>query len=624
MAPQQYHDNPNVHVHEFEDEESGYSYEEPLHDEPPRGSFRNSSGGIDHGVSLSRIHPLPSGAGDSHQAPLVDFDAFASDAEKLSAILKCADAEGHKHALAVDYYRFRRYLLLVPIVLMSLFVAIAGFIAASDVMSEAMQVGDSTMQEFLTILVATFGFLVLLLTLLLNGLDYNSAVRFHRAASEDLHGLCDKVRLYRMERAVDERAREEDEDLFPDDDASTSDESSDEEEVADENAIIPHQGNALQVKRQLKKTKKMHKRQEKLTKKLVKQKVRQAREEQELSKDVITFYGYHAQLHQITIGCRSDVPPQISKFFQVMESRVELMSLSRLGVEEESRMRKNQIVRLCAHEIYNEVSNFALWPLLTPNVDRTVEGALKTVGQMLNMNYRAQKRCKLIPCCPIPLCCKKKTTDNVFAIINEGIDQRELDMMQAERTELVRREEERRAQRIADPEEVLEVKDPLYSDSKNDPGGRRASKEYSGMYASGLANHFASGKSQRSKASRRSRRSRRSQASQDPEGQSINGVVTEASYSFAGNGPPTEPALDLITEGDLVTEDDGTFGTDYASYDEEAGLKEKKKRSKKSKKKKKKQHKKKKEKAKRKEERPVESDEYSEAGEEYTEYSEEE
>ena len=181
----------------------------------------------------------------------------------------------------------------------------------------------------------------------------------------------------------------------------------------------------------------------------------------------------------------------------------------------------------------------------------------------------------------------------MFAIINEGIDQRELDMMQAERTELVRREEERRAQRMADPEEVLEVKDTMYSYSKNDPGGRRASKEYAGMYASGLANHFASDKSQRSKASRRSRRSRRSQTSQDPEGQSINDVVTEASYSFAGNGPPTEPALDLITKGDLVTEDDGTFPSQsYASYDEEAGLPEKKK-SKKSKKKKKKKHKKK-------------------------------
>ena len=39
----------------------------------------------------------------------------------------------------------------------------------------------------------------------------------------------------------------------------------------------------------------------------------------------------------------------------------ELMSLSWLGVEEDSRMRKNQIMKLCANEIYNEVSNYALW-----------------------------------------------------------------------------------------------------------------------------------------------------------------------------------------------------------------------------------------------------------------------
>ena len=130
-----------------------------------------------------------------------------------------------------------------------------------------------------------------------------------------------------------------------------------------------------------------------------------------------------------------------------------------------SQMRKNQIVPLCANEIYNEISNHWAWPLATPHLDRTIEKALKGVGQLLNMNYRAPLRCKLLPCCSILLCYKKKTSNNVFAIINDGIDQRELDMMQAERVEQVRIENEARARRMAGPEEVLEMRDTLYSEA---------------------------------------------------------------------------------------------------------------------------------------------------------------
>jgi len=216
---------------------------------------------------------------------------------------------------------------------------------------------------------------------------------------------------------------------------------------------------ARQAKKQLKLSKKLEKKNEYLTKELVNQKITQERQQQEMSKDIITFYGYHAELHQIISGCKSDVPPEISKFFHVMENRVELMSLSRLGIQEESRMRKNQIIRLCATEIYNEIQGFVLWPLTVPPVDSTIEESLRTVGQLLNMNYRAQRRCKLIPCCPIPLCCKKKTSNNIFSVINEGIDQRELDMMQAERVEVLRQVNERKARLMAGPAEVLELKD---------------------------------------------------------------------------------------------------------------------------------------------------------------------
>lgn len=323
MAPQ-YRDNPNLNVHQFEDpNDGGYDSYEESGGRRGNASFHNSS----FNQSSSRIHPvLPvqPGANGTHDTNF-DFDAFSSDAEKLSAILKCADTEQHKHALSVQYYSFRKYALLIPILVMSLLIAIGGFIAASDIMHDNMRVHDSTMQEFLTLLVATFGFMVLILTILGNGLDYNSKVRFHCAAAEDLNGLCDKVRLYRMERAMDERAKEEDEelkDLFEEDDgndSTESDSSSDDDDVDDDvtpqaaagTALIPHIGDALEVKRvkrQIKHNKKMQRRHERLTKTLVKQKVREARHEQELSKDVITFYGYHAELHQISHGCRAMYP----------------------------------------------------------------------------------------------------------------------------------------------------------------------------------------------------------------------------------------------------------------------------------------------------------------------------
>ena len=574
MALQQYRDNPNINIHEYESYNGGgYDVEQA------RPQSRVGGGGSARGLNAShrsnnnfnnshrsnnninnhshmnnnggsinggRIHPLqnsgyfPSGyPGDPPQAPggpahqndssklTMDIDTFSSDSEKLSAILKVADVELHKHLLTIEYYNFRKYTLLIPMISMSLIISILGFIAASQVISNNVKVGDSTISEFLTILVSCFGFLIMILLLLYNNLEYNSKIIFHRAASQDLAGLCEKIRMYKMEPSMDERAKEYDEELkelFVDDDQTEVDSDDDDEEESvpihnGENQLVPHSGDQLarqQVKRQIKHTKKVQRHKAKLTQTLVKQRVRQARQAQDLSKDVITFYGYHTELHSIISSCRSDIPASLSKYFVIMENRVELMSLSRLGVEEESRMRKNQIVRLASNEIYNEISNYILWPLLTPSVDKTIEISLKRVGQLLNMNYRAQRRCKLIPCCPIPLCCKKKTTNNVFAIINEGIDQRELDMMQAERIELIKMENERRARRNAGPEEIVEMKDSKYYDNGGGGGARRRG----GGGRSGTRGRGGG-------------HGGRSRASVDPDGDTYAGLETEASYSFA-------------------------------------------------------------------------------------------
>jgi hypothetical protein len=88
-----------------------------------------------------------------------------------------------------------------------------GFVTASDVIDDRMMVGDVSMRQFLVMLVSCLGFLVLILTVLGNGLDYVTKLASHRAAAEDLTGLCGRVRLYRMERAMHERAKDEGEEL---------------------------------------------------------------------------------------------------------------------------------------------------------------------------------------------------------------------------------------------------------------------------------------------------------------------------------------------------------------------------------------------------------------------------
>jgi hypothetical protein len=540
------------------------------------------------------------------QGGVTDTESFTSDADKLSAILKCSDVEMHKHMLAVDYFRHRKNVLHVPIILMSLFIAVCGFVAASDVIKESYKVEDTTLRDFLALVAASLGFAVMLLAILAGGLDYPTKMKFHRSAAEDMAQLSDRVRLYRMERAMDERAEYDDEELrelFMEEDDRTEDMTVMDDEDDDimigggannndvemqiqqyrgGGQIVPHSGAAAGIVRaRVRAAQRNQRRHEKLTRTLVRQKVRRAREEQDLSRDAIAYNGYHATLNQISRGCRSDVPPRLSKFFHIMENRVELMSLSRLGVKEDTRTRRYQIVRMCAIEIYNEVSNFFFWPLFAPNVDRTVEASLKRVGQLLNMKYRARRRCKLIPCCPIPLCCKKKTTDNVFAIINEGIDQRELDMMQVERAELLRMEREGRARRNAMPERVLEMRDTFYSDSKPQQQQQRgrSMRKTNGSF---------SGNRSISRPEGQGRLTNGTNASFTRHG-------TQHSSYRQGEGRGRGGLYPQDREGYMIDYEEGEDGT-FQFYDDDdnndaeakARMKEKKKKKKKAKKKKKK------------------------------------
>jgi hypothetical protein len=484
-----------------------------------------------------------------------------------------------------------------------LFITVTGFTVDTDVINDHTKVGDSSTREFLVLLVASMAFLSLILLLLANALDYNSKINMHKSAAIDLESLGDRIKLYRVERTMDQEAMEEEEERLAEvyhrkgsDSETVVTESTAGDDTVDLEAgnvppnlnhngalmVLPENGGQLAVSNSLadaiakqkavinksmKQQQKIDAKNEALTKTLVMQKVAQAKRDRENIKNVVEYYGYSVTLQQITVGCKSDVPMLISKFFDVMESRVELMSLSRtLGVaqdenaaadESSGRMRKNQIIRLCANEICefvwlvysvqcvmqfcmvcvliysslivrhticayanevltclvltqstdNEINGYWAWPLFAPSVDGAIERSLKRVGQLLNMNYRARKRCKLLPCCSIPLCCKKKSSSNVFAIINEGIDQRELDMMQVERMELMRLDRERKARRmkgISNPDEVLEMKS-LISDrdvSKKKP------KQPRGMRGEDM-----------------------SLPSIDPDGETFAGMVTEGTAS---------------------------------------------------------------------------------------------
>lgn len=176
-----------------------------------------------------QIHPLnsnktgyhPTGAPgqpphsnlNSHKLP-TDIDTFQTSSEKLSSILKVADVQLHQHLLTIDYYTIRKYSLLLPTILMSLVISILGFIAASNLMEDpTLKVHDTTIQEFLIILVSSFAFLILLFVITNNQLDYSTKIAFHTSTVNDLRLLIEKIKYYKIERSLDERNKEYDDEL---------------------------------------------------------------------------------------------------------------------------------------------------------------------------------------------------------------------------------------------------------------------------------------------------------------------------------------------------------------------------------------------------------------------------
>ena len=144
----------------------------------------------------------------------------------------------------------------------------------------------------------------------------------------------------------------------------------------------------------------------------------------------IRFSGFNGAYHQINRSCKSTIPTKLSRPFDLFESRLECMSLGHLGIIWDTRMRRNQIMRLAAIEIYNEITGYWAWPFGTPDIDNVIDKSMKRVARLISKDYARPVK---VECCGFTIfrcCCRAKTSRfNVLNNIWEGMEDRERDMM---------------------------------------------------------------------------------------------------------------------------------------------------------------------------------------------------
>lgn len=94
-------------------------------------------------------------------------------------------------------------------------------------------------------------------------------------------------------------------------------------------------------------------------------------------------------------------------------------------------MRRNQIMRLAAVEIYNEISSHWAWPLSIPDIDYVIDRSMRRVARLVSKDYRAPVKVK---CCGFTLfrcCCSKGyTKGNRFNKIVDALEERESSLIQ--------------------------------------------------------------------------------------------------------------------------------------------------------------------------------------------------
>jgi hypothetical protein len=149
------------------------------------------------------------------------------------------------------------------------------------------------------------------------------------------------------------------------------------------------------------------------------------------SSNPLRFSDYNGAYHQINRSCKSVIPNALSRPFDLFESRLECMSLGHLGVIWDTRMRRNQIMRLAAMEIYNEITGYWLWPFGTPDIERVIDRSMKRVARLISKDYRAPIT---VECCGFTifrLCCRKvKSKYNAFDNIWDGMEERERELIE--------------------------------------------------------------------------------------------------------------------------------------------------------------------------------------------------
>ena len=132
----------------------------------------------------------------------LDFEDFSTDTEKLSAILKRTEISSQKHKLSYEYYRARKFLLLIPATLCCATIGILGFVVTTDAIKRHMKINNVQVEDVLTLTIGSLGFVTGMILLLMNQWDFGSHESMHLGALMELENLADKIRFWRMDQKI--------------------------------------------------------------------------------------------------------------------------------------------------------------------------------------------------------------------------------------------------------------------------------------------------------------------------------------------------------------------------------------------------------------------------------------
>jgi len=373
----------------------------------------------------------------------LDFEDFSSDTEKLSAILKRCEVSSQKHKLCYEYYRARKFALLHPSVISCVAIGILGFIVTTDAIKRHMKWGEVQVEDILTLVVGFLGFFVGMTTLLMNQWDFGGREGMHLSAIVELENLGDRIRFWKMDRQVgsgpyDENAEAQenmrDSGRFNENERKAL--GVVEAPKSHKVALVVASGNAL-----------------KKVEGEIKAKTVQAKNTEDKRSDVSKFSGYNGAYHQINRSCKSEMPAKLSRPFDLFESRLECMSLGHLGVIWDTRMRRNQIMRLAAVEIYNEITGYWMWPFGTPDIENVIDRSMKRVARLISKDYRAPLK---VQCCGFTIfrCCCRKSNPRVNLLHNivSGMEDQERNMMHSREAANYKDARERDSQHLLEDE----------------------------------------------------------------------------------------------------------------------------------------------------------------------------